>query len=441
MFEAPYIVTLNIRRYIRFVFGSFDRSHANFVSSAALVTVFPMISAPIVARLYTPHAFGIYAVFFSLATILSVISTLELRNVTFLEDTREGGAHGALLALFTVLLISLTILAAAIAIPKSLLVGLLGPDLVPFLIWLPFTVLLMGVGLVLNAWATREGEFNALARINMALGLSTMLLQIGIGSFSPGPIGLILSNLLGLLLAATLLTALFVGTLRTLHFTFSLQSSLAQFRKHYRLTAWMMPATLVNSLSQFLPDLLINRFFGTALLGQYSLAIRTLNMPISLFSRSLQGFFQQQASEEFNKYGNCFSSFRRFLVITIAVSLLFIFPVILATPHIFPIIFGKQWVEAGALAQAVAFLTIARFISSPLSYVWIIRERQRLNFLWQIGLLSISLCALVLPPVLFKNVTLYVTLWIFSMAVGAWYIVAICVSYALSSHTRRTETN
>ena len=198
-----------------------------------------------------------------------------------------------------------------------------------------------------------------------------------------------------------------------------------------------MPSSLVNSMSQFLPDLLINRFFGPALLGQYALAVRMLNMPIAFLSASIQDFFRQQASAEFNDRGHCRSSFWRFTALTLAGALLFILPVIVLIPYIFPLVFGSQWTEAGTLIQAVAFLTIVRFISSPISYVWIIQRQQSLDFLWQIGLLSLGLATLILPPVLDPGITLFSTLRVYSLAVGAWYVLAIAVSYRLSGHPPR----
>lgn len=421
-----------VRQYLQFVLAPFNRAHAMFVSSSALVVVFPVISAPIVARLYSPSDFGTYAVFYSLATILSTVSTLELRNITFLEDTREGGAHGAVLTLLVVLSVSVLLLFGALVIPSTWLVPLLGEAFIPYLVWLPFTVLLMGGGLALNAWATREREFSVLARNNLILGFSTMVFQIGLGFLSLGALGLIFANMLGLVLGGSLLMALFVNTWSSLRPTFSFRTALELFKRHHRLTVWMMPGTLINSMSQFLPDLLINRLFGADLLGQYSLAMRMINMPIAFISRSLQGFFQQQASEEFNRDGRCTQSFWRFALLGAVSVLLFILPVILIVPYIFPIIFGPQWTEAGNLIQAVAVLTIARFISSPLSYVWIIRGRQRLNFAWQIGNLAIGLATLILPPFLDHEITLYSTLWIYSISVGCWYLVAIVISYLLS---------
>ena len=426
-----------LRGYIRLVFEPFNRAHAMFVSSSALVMLFPMISAPIVARLYSPEDFGIYAVFYSLATILSTVSSLELRNVALLEADRVDGAHGACLALSVVTTFSLALLAVVFAIPDAWATHLLGANVLPFLHWLPATVFLMGGSQVLYAWATRKKEYKILARNKFILGLSTMVLQIGIGLTGPGAIGFIVANLAGLFLAMLLLALLFSRTWRQLKPRFSLASALAQFRRHYRLTVWTMPSSLVNSMSQFLPDLLINRFFGPALLGQYALAVRMLNMPIAFLSASIQDFFRQQASAEFNDRGHCRSSFWRFTALTLAGALLFILPVIVLIPYIFPLVFGSQWTEAGTLIQAVAFLTIVRFISSPISYVWIIQRQQSLDFLWQIGLLSLGLATLILPPVLDPGITLFSTLRVYSLAVGAWYVLAIAVSYRLSGHPPR----
>lgn len=418
--------------YIQIIFKPFNRAHAAFVSSSALVMLFPMISAPIVSRLYSPEDFGIYAVFFALATILSAISSLELRNIVLLEADRTDGAHGTLLALSVVALFSLGLLLLLLVLPKDWLTLFLGENVLSYLIWLPLSVFLMGGSQVLYTWATVEKEYKILARNKLILGLSTMLFQIGIGLTHPGPIGFIIANLLGLLLASLLLLLLFVKALQCIQLNFSIASAIAQYRRHTGLTFWTMPGALVNSLSRLLPDLLIDRFFGAALLGQYSLAMRMLSLPIAFLSSSIQDFFRQQASAEFNEYGHSTSSFWRFLMLSLASALLFILPVIGIIPFAFPIIFGSQWTEAGTLIQAIALLIIVRFISSPLSYVWIIRGKQRLDFMWQIGLLGLSLATLILPPVFKPQISLYSTLWVYSVVVGAWYVLATFVSYRLS---------
>lgn len=427
-------------KYIKLVLSPFSRAHALFVSGNALAMLFPIISAPIVARLYSPEDFGVYAVFYSLATILAAVSSLELRHVAMLEPDREAGAHGVQLALSTVVAFTLLLVAGLILVPQGWLVKAFGAHVVPFLKWLPLTVLLIGASQVLYTWATREKEYRFLARNKLILGGATMTFQISIGTMQPGPIGFIAANLLGLLLINALLSRLFLRGRRNMDFTFDLVSAKAQFLGHFRLTVWTMPGALVNTLSQFLPDLLINRFFGAAPLGQYSLTMRMLNIPISFLSNSIQEFFRQQSSEEFNNTGQCRGSFWRFLALTTIGALVLILPVVLLMPIVFPIIFGSQWSEAGTLVQAVALLVMVRFVSSPLSYIWIVRGQQKLDFLWQLGLLSISFAALSMPPTFAPDTTLFSTLCVYSLSVGAWYLACIAVSFRFSGPDRTEGT-
>ena len=103
-------------------------------------------------------------------------------------------------------------------------------------------------------------------------------------------------------------------------------------------------------------------------------------------------------------------------------------PIILVVPYVFPIIFGSQWNQSGVLIQAIGLLLIVRFVSSPLSYVWIIRGHQKLDFLWQVGLLIISLTTFLAPPLIKPDVSLYEVLWVYSAGVGAWYVFCLLVS-------------
>ena len=76
----------------------------------------------------------------------------------------------------------------------------------------------------------------------------------------------------------------------------------------------------------------------------------------------------------------------------------------------------------------MGLLLTVRFVSSPLSYVWIIRGHQKLNFLWQIGLMVLSLVTFLVPPLLLPGISLYEVLWVYSISVGTWYVFCLLVS-------------
>lgn len=414
--------------FIRNLLSAFNLGHASFVGSSALVQLFPLLSAPIIARLYAPADFGIYAVFFALSSILAGTSALALTNATLLEADDADGAHATLLAMAVVTLFCAVLLALVFGIPYATKVAMFGEAVVPYLIWLPLTALLSGIFTCLYTWAIRDKKFHLLARNRLVLGASTAGLQIGIGLMGPGAIGFIVANLCGYGLAVLLLIAPFVADLKRLRPHFGLQSGLAQLKRHQTLPLWTVPASLVNSICSFLPDLIIGRLFGVAQLGQFSLASRMVNFPLTFIATSAQDIFRQQAAQEFNEHGHCRRTFNRFFVLMGVVSIALLLPIIVLVPYAFPIIFGSQWDQSGDLIQAIGLLLIVRFVSSPLSYVWIIRGHQKLDFLWQIGLLAISLVAFLAPPFLISGVSLYEVLWVYSIAVGGWYVFCLLVS-------------
>ena len=68
--------------FIRNLLSAFNLGHASFVGSSALMQLFPLLSAPIIARLYTPAEFGIYAV----GTGRICLAALNTRNIDYVAD-------------------------------------------------------------------------------------------------------------------------------------------------------------------------------------------------------------------------------------------------------------------------------------------------------------------------------------------------------------------
>ena len=423
-----------MRDRFRSVFSVFDRGHVKFLGSSALVQFLPLFTAPIIARLYTPADFGVYGVFYALVGIIASVSSLALTNAIISEKHEAGTVHATLVAMSAVLAVSMLLLVLVITLPKAAAVLALGPIVPSYLLWLPLTVFVQGVMACLYAWGIRMQLYSLMARNKLILGLSTAVLQISIGLGQFGAIGFIVANLCGVLLASTLLGAPFWRALRAVPHGFGLRSGWASVVEARRLVIWTVPASLVNSVGTMLPDLMINRYFGAALYGEYSLANRMVAFPLAFVSTSLTDIFRQQAAREVAETGSCRNSFNRFFLIMGVAALVILLPVILLMPFVFPVIFGEAWGNAGTLIQAVVFLLIIRFISSPLSYVWIICGHQRRNFFWQLGLLGLTLAAFVGGQLVYPDISLYDMLWIYSGLIGAWYVLCIwlsrCFAYA-----------
>jgi O-antigen/teichoic acid export membrane protein len=393
------------------------------------VQLLPLISAPIISRLYSPMAFGAYAVFYALVAIIGSAASLALHNAILLEKDDGAAAHAALLSLVTIVATTILVSFVLLGVPSKWMHWVFGAEVLVILPWLPLTVMGASGYLCLYTWCIRKTYFSTLARNKMVLGISTMLIQIIIGLMQLEAIGFVLANLIGYGLAIMLLLGHFRRDLLQSQHGFCPQSAKAQFKKHMRLPLYTFPAGLINTVSSQLPELIINKLFGSNLLGQYSLANRVINMPLAFLSSSVQDLFRQKASAEQNETGTCKSTYFSFLVLMLFASLLLLVPVVVFVPVLFPIVFGQQWGQSGHLIQAMAFLLAVRFISSPLSYVWIVRGKQKMDMFWQLGLLLIGIASFIFSDIVINDGSLVNALYIYSTFTGLWYVVCIFFSY------------
>jgi O-antigen/teichoic acid export membrane protein len=140
---------------------------------------------------------------------------------------------------------------------------------------------------------------------------------------------------------------------------------------------YLFPAGLLDVLTQQLPVLLIATWFSSQLAGQFGLAWRVLLFPVSLISAAAGQVFFQRAS----KIWPAQDELRAFMLATWKVlaglSIAPTFILMLFAPEIFTTVFGRQWKEAGAIAQVLAPMAFAMFVSSPTSAVVLLLGMQK----------------------------------------------------------------
>ncbi len=238
-----------VRKYysilVAIVSSTLHRNHGSFIASSAAVQFLPLISAPIIARLYSPEAFGAYAVFYALVAIIGSSASLALQNVILLEDSDTSAAHATLLSLSVAMLVSTGIALVLFSTPINWLIWSFGSKAVAVMSWLPITIILSSSYLSIYTWFIRKGCYSLLARNKVILGVSTMLIQIGIGFMQLEAIGFVIANLLGYGLAIILLLSKFRTDINQIQHSFSFLSAKAQFRKHIDLPLFTVPAAVL----------------------------------------------------------------------------------------------------------------------------------------------------------------------------------------------------
>lgn len=404
----------------------FWRNVITVLTGATGAQVLPLLAAPVLTRMCTPADMGAFSIWLSVITVAAIGATLRIDVTMVLERdaAQQQVCFGVVAYAAGVLALVLTLLAV--------LVRALGLPALQDITW--FELLTIGVGTWLTAYiqttyayATAHNEFGKAAKAKM-VGTGTIaatqlaLLALGLGGAAlPG--GQLIGLATGLWVARALLSP--PSARIALKLDTEQRNYLAKHRAFWRFS---LPSSLLNALVGQLPLLIIGFKHGALAAGLFALTQRVVAAPISLLAASVLEVFKRQSVHDFQTVGNCeeayLATFKALTLLALGPSLvLFLF-----APDLFASVFGQAWRPAGALARILAPLCFLNFIASPLSYVFFVAGKQKMELVWQVGLFLMTATVFVVAPSLQQSVLWYV------IGYSLLYLVYLYMSYQCSQN-------
>lgn len=359
---------------------SFVTDVFTLVSGTAFAQFLAIIATPILTRFYSPDDFGLLTLFVSICGVLGVITCMRYELSIMLPKSDEEAVNLLGLSLFiTSIISSLTVPVIWFGGQQFLSIISL-PQLRSYLWMIPPFTFISGVFLSANYWNSRNKHFQRLsiARINRSIITTGIQLVAGFCGYATGGI-LIGANVAGQLLSTLILSCQIwrndISLLRSISWE-KMIYGLKKYRKFPLVDTW---SSLLNTISWQLPSFLLAYFFSPAVVGFYSLGFQLLHLPMSFIGQSISQVFFQRAAE--SKSNGTLSSlvenvFRFFLIIGM-------FPVLTLTiigDDVFNLVFGNNWTEAGVYTQILGLWALVWFISSPLSTLWVVMNKQEIGF-------------------------------------------------------------
>lgn len=375
--------------------SEFLRNVATIFTGTAVSQIIPLITMPILTRIYLPSDYGVLAVFIAFTSLSAVIATLRYEAAILLPDSDDSAMALAILCGLCVLFIAILISVLVIIFHSSIIRTLNNPSLSVWVYLVPLSVVFTGWSGAINYWLNRNKQYRKLAVNRVTVSVIVAMASLAFGFAGFGYAGLILSVIIGQFVA---LSMLFMWARHDVcdgirHIK---RTDLTKLAISYRkFPLFSLPSDAINAISQQIPILMLSRFFGPNVVGHFSFSQRILGMPLSLISQSVSDVFKQRASADYNKYGNCKDIFSKISRMLSAISVVPLVIIFLFAPIIFRVIFGEAWEQAGQYTRYLAPLYIFKFIVSPLSYVFYIANRQDADLVGQIGLLFVSVCSMI----------------------------------------------
>lgn len=337
--------------------------------------VITLAAAPVLARLYTPHAFGEFAIVVSITSVVAAMATLCFDQAIHAPPSREDAAGMARLALRYALLTSTT----SLAIVATAILGFAAP----IHLWLlPALIAANAFSAIFSNWANREALFTSLVRARLVGAAVGTLATLGF--FRAGTWGLIWGQTLGAAASAAWLGLVFLRTAPSAASGASLPDLQRRFRAY---PLWRMPADLINTAVGQVPLWIFGNVFGAATAGHFSLVHRVYQAPVTLVGNALRDVFVREAGEAYRTRGECAVEFDQFARTLAALGLLVCLPVVCFGPSLFAFVFGEPWRDAGSLARWLGLWYFLRFAISPLTAMLVLGTRLGIDLVLQSVLL------------------------------------------------------
>ncbi len=353
------------------------------LAGGAAAQAVPLLLGPLLTRLFTPEAFGVFTQFSTIAAALAVVASLRYEQALPMALDDEDGA--ALLAL------ALRILLAAVLISVPLAWLLHARGWLPLPALLPLALAGAGALQVLMLWANRARRFRGLAisRVLQYGGAAVLQLLAGLWLWQGAAIG---SEGAWALVAAPmaaqwLALACLVRPAPQRGWRHVLGRASAALRQHMRTMArqfkdfaWLnSPHAFLGTAQDAVAVALIMAWAGDPAAGFWGLALRYLKAPATLVGSAVsQALYPRLAAAATPAEAQ--QMVRQLMRSLGALALVLMAALMLVGPWLFAALFGASWRDAGELARALAPYIAAHFVAAPLAVVTMAWGAQRWAF-------------------------------------------------------------
>jgi O-antigen/teichoic acid export membrane protein len=368
-------------------------------SGAMISQIIFILSAPVITRLYGPDAFGIFTLYISLVSIIGIVSCVMYESAIILPESDDDAVN--VFALSILLTISVSVVTfISIVVAKDFFIHLIrAPGLEPYIIYLPLSVCIAGFLLALNNWNIRKKSFRPIGVSKIASSATTNVTQIATGIFGFSSAGyLVFAYIFGNLFGALFLFYAVLQNYRIIFYNkISWKKIIDSLRRYKVFPIYGTWSEIINTVSVLMPVFLLSTYFSATVVGFYSLGFLALQVPVTFIAGAIAQVFFSRAVE---LYHNARVSLKLlFEQLTRRLFMLGFLPFIilaLAGKEICMVIFGSEWSEAGVFLQILVFWIFLGLITSPLTYLFIIFEKQKSTLLYNSIVFIIRFGALVI---------------------------------------------
>jgi teichuronic acid exporter len=352
----------------------------------AVAQLIGVLGMPILTRLYLPEHFAAQSVFLQVAMFFCGVMTW--RYEYFVQLPKDHAVAQALIRLtLTLALVGTVLLTPFVWLVTHEFESIASNKLLSNWLWLtPATAALISISLAYQHRVQRFGLFKLSGLGEVAAKLGFVGSGAAAALLGMGALGLLLTTAAGTAAKFCFHTFFSNGLIKQTHAQPLQGAWLASIRSaaqsYWKLAASMLVSHLMGTITGLAPILYVGYAYGNAVLGQYSLVTMTIFLPASLIGNAIGQVFYQRAAQQWGQ-GQCFAplwtqTFTRLALIGAPIHAL----VALASPWLYPAVFGANWADAGQYAVLISIAAFCAFVCTPMERSCLIVGRWRYQALW-----------------------------------------------------------
>lgn len=414
-----------IKRYIG---KSNYKKHVLYLMSGRVIAQFvPILLTPVLTRIYSPSEFGVFGVYFTIVSLVSMISSGRYCLAVLLPKEEEKAQGIYFLSSIFSIIISFVFFAIMLLWADPIFSFLNAEILTSYTILIFLNVLVLGLSEPAYYYGLRQKKYKILSVNVIVQSLIVVAFRLILGYFVSTEYGLLLAHLLGY--SVSFLLLLFRLQIYKFNFLelFSNLKSLA--KKYIQFPKYSLFADTLSMGANLSPNLFMNGIFGSIATGYYAMTDKILGSPIWFVTSSVGDVFKQEATEQFREKGSAYTLFIKttrtlFLLGIVPFALIFIF-----VPYVIPFLLGDGWESVADFIKIFVVMYFAKFVVNPVSYIVYIVNKQGHNILFQGMRFSSLVIAFIFG---YYSGDLYLTLIFWSVLTTISYIITFFIALKIS---------
>lgn len=350
---------------------------SKILGAAFIAQIIPISISPIISRIYSVEDIGVQGVVFSIVGFCWIFSTLRYDNVIIID--RLVNPIRSFITLKKITVITSILLAVIFILFINQLLKYFNLNEQLALLIVPVIVYINSSYELLIIYNNRVKNFDNISKIKIFQSSVSGTFQLVFGFLGFGYFGLILAPLISKFLPyvkSKLIRIFFISP--KLH-----KKDLVLINKYKKFPLFDLPSSLINNLSLQLPVIFLASNYSLAISGAYFMTQRVLQIPITLISHSFLEVFKEKICNQKNQFRLRKIMFDSLVLILISSFVPFVL-LFLFVEDLIIIFLGENWTIAAKFAKILVPSLFFRFISYPLSYIILLKQKQHINLLFNV---------------------------------------------------------